>query len=75
MLSPASMEPQESAQNRLTAEVTSVTSVGNRVRVGLTAGQPLVAEITGRAREDLQLAVGASVMASWKATATRVATL
>jgi molybdate transport system ATP-binding protein len=74
-LSPAATEAQESAQNRLTTEVTSVTSVGNRVRVGLTAGQPLVAEITGRARQELGLTVGSGVIASWKATATRVAPL
>src|SRR5207245_631708 len=39
----------ESAQNRLHASVTSVTRVGNRVRLGLSAGQPLVAEVTGKA--------------------------
>ncbi len=65
----------ESAQNRLAARVTSVTAIGNRVRVGLAAGQPLVAEVTARAVSDLQLEVGAEVTASFKATATRLASL
>ena len=67
--------PDESAQNRLSVQITSVTTVGNRVRLGLSAGQPLVAEVTGKALEDLHLAVGAQVLATWKATATRLVTL
>ncbi|MFL5822028.1 MAG: ABC transporter ATP-binding protein [Solirubrobacteraceae bacterium] len=62
----------ESTQNRLIARVTSITAVGNRVRLGLAAGQPLVAEVTGRAIQDLQLTVGREVAASWKATGTRL---
>ncbi len=65
----------ESAQNHLSAEITSVTTVGNRVRLGLTAGQPLVAEVTGKAADELGLAVGRRVTASWKATATRLVRL
>jgi molybdate transport system ATP-binding protein len=65
----------ESAQNRLTAQITSITSVGNRVRVGLAAGQPLVAEVTGKASHDLNLTIGRDVTATWKATATRLVTL
>jgi molybdate transport system ATP-binding protein len=65
----------ESAQNRLSVQITSVTTVGNRVRLGLSAGQPLVAEVTGKALEDLHLAVGVQVVATWKATATRLVTL
>jgi molybdate transport system ATP-binding protein len=61
-----------SAQNRLPARVVSVTTVGNRVRVGLQASQPLVAEITQPAARDLGLTVGSHVIASWKATATRL---
>jgi molybdate transport system ATP-binding protein len=74
-LSQLSPSADESAQNRLAARVMSVTSLGARVRVGLAAGQPLVAEITGKAAEDLRLAAGAEVIASWKATATRLVTL
>ncbi len=61
--------------------VLSITSLGNRVRLGLatgrgaTAGQPLVAEITGKAAEDLDIDVGREVVASWKATATRLVAL
>ncbi len=65
----------ESAQNHLRATVTSVTALGNRVRVGLNAGQPLVAEVTGKAIEELQLSAGSEVTASWKATATRLVML
>jgi molybdate transport system ATP-binding protein len=64
--------PGGSAQNRLPAEVVSVTTVGNRVRVGLTAGQPLTAEVTDAAVRRLGLRPGARVTASWKATATRL---
>jgi molybdate transport system ATP-binding protein len=61
-----------SAQNRLAAEVISVTTVGNRVRVGLAASQPLSAEITGASASALALRAGAPVIASWKASATRL---
>jgi molybdate transport system ATP-binding protein len=71
-LGPAGGRAHDSAQNRLSATVRSITAVGNRIRVGLDAGQPLVAEITQAAADDLGLHVGANVTASWKATATRV---
>jgi molybdate transport system ATP-binding protein len=62
----------DSVQNHLRARITSVTALGNRVRVGLLAGQPLVAEVTGKAVEELGLQVGQEVTAGFKATATRV---
>jgi molybdate transport system ATP-binding protein len=62
----------ESTQNRLLARVVSLTTLGNRVRVGLAAGQPLVAEITAKAAAELRLSEGREVVASWKATATRL---
>jgi len=65
----------ESARNRLAAEISSITAVGNRVRVGLAAGQPLVAEVTGQAVGDLNLGVGQKVTATWKATATRLVSI
>lgn len=65
----------QSAQNRLSVQITSVTTVGNRVRLGLDAGQPLVAEVTGKALHDLRLSVGASVFATWKASETRLVSL
>jgi molybdate transport system ATP-binding protein len=61
-----------SAQNHLHARVSSLTSVGNRVRVGLDASQPLVAEITEAARDKLNLTVGMAIVAVWKATSTRM---
>jgi molybdate transport system ATP-binding protein len=61
-----------SAQNHLPAEVLSVTAVGNRVRLGLAGPQPLAAEITRVSADQLELRAGTRVMASWKATATRL---
>ena len=61
-----------SAQNRLPVEVVSLTTVGSRVRLGLSGPQPLAAEITEPAARELALAPGAQVTAAWKATATRL---
>jgi molybdate transport system ATP-binding protein len=61
-----------SAQNRIEGVVASITHVGNRVRVGVEAGQPLVAEVTEPALHELDLKPGARVTASWKASATRL---
>ena len=49
-----------------------MTEVGNRARVGLLASQPLVAEVTGESVARLGLAPGVAVVATWKATATRL---
>jgi molybdate transport system ATP-binding protein len=64
--------PAGSAQNHVAAEVVSVTRIGNRVRLGLVGPQPLAAEITGVAADQLGLRAGARVTASWKASATRL---
>jgi len=61
-----------STRNRLPATVTSVTAVGNRVRVGLMGAQPMVAELTGEAADGLGLATGVGTVAAFKATATRL---
>jgi molybdate transport system ATP-binding protein len=61
-----------SALNHLEARVTSVTEIGNRVRVGLDASQPLAAEVTSTSASRLGLAPGSLVTATWKATATRL---
>jgi molybdate transport system ATP-binding protein len=71
-IEPADEPPHGSAQNRLAAEVISLTTVGNRVRVGLAAAQPLAAEITTDSAERLKLRAGGRVTATWKATATRL---
>jgi molybdate transport system ATP-binding protein len=64
-----------SAQNKLAAHVSSIVTVGNKVRVGLSAPQPLVAEVTLASLERLGLVEGSEVLATWKATATRVSEL
>lgn len=71
-IEPADSTRHGSQQNRLPATVRSVTRIGNRVRVGLDAGQPLVAEVTPQARAALGLGPGVAVVAVWKASATRV---
>ena len=59
----------DSRLNHITAAVTSIAPVGNRVRVQVG---PVVAEITAASAERLGLARGATVTASFKATATRL---
>jgi molybdate transport system ATP-binding protein len=71
-LEPPGSAASGSAQNRIAAEVASVTVIGNRARVGLRAGQPLVAEVTEPALRRLQLEPGSHVVASFKAAATRL---
>ena len=51
-----------SAQNRVEAEVASITQVGNRVRLGLAAGQPLAAEVTLASTRRLELSQGMRVL-------------
>ncbi|MFL5781867.1 MAG: ATP-binding cassette domain-containing protein [Thermoleophilaceae bacterium] len=70
-----SAPPDGSALNRLVAEVSAVTAVGNRTRVGLAAPQPLAAEITTASSTRLGLAAGDRVVAVWKAAATRLSPL
>jgi molybdate transport system ATP-binding protein len=71
-IEPADERPHGSAQNRVPAEVVSITTVGNRVRLGLAGPQPLAAEITAASAERLALRAGSRVTASWKAAATRL---
>ena len=71
-IEPPGEAPHGSAQNRLAAEVLSITTVGNRVRLGLVGPQPLVAEITLASADELELREGDRIAASWKAAATRL---
>lgn len=64
--------PAGSAMNHLDVTVSSVTAVGNRVRIGLLSPQPLVAEVTGESVERLGLVPGVAAVATFKATATRL---
>ena len=71
-LAPAGTVDAGSARNHLTVDVLSVTPVGDRVRVGLAAPQPLTAELTAPAVSALGLAPGQRAVAALKATAIRV---
>lgn len=64
--------PAGSAMNRLDVTVRSVTAVGNRVRIGLSSPQPMVAEVTGESVQRLGLVPGVEAVATFKATATRL---
>jgi molybdate transport system ATP-binding protein len=61
--------PDDSTLNHVADEIVSVARVGNRVRVRL---RTLTAEITATSAERLALRPGRTVVASFKATATRL---
>ena len=65
-------EPADSAVNHLRGEVRSLVALGNRVRVRVG---PLTAEVTAASAERLALAEGEAVVASFKATASRLVPL
>ncbi|HET9740650.1 MAG TPA: ABC transporter ATP-binding protein [Solirubrobacteraceae bacterium] len=71
-LAPAGSERSGSAQNHLPVRVVSVTAVGTRVRAGLAAPQPLVAELSDASVSELGIVPGAVAVATWKASATRL---
>jgi ABC-type sulfate/molybdate transport systems ATPase subunit len=58
-----------SAQNEIQGEIRSIMHVGNRVRVRVG---PVVAEVSDAAAVDLGLVVGMPVVASFKATGTKL---
>jgi molybdate transport system ATP-binding protein len=64
--------PEDSAQNHLSGAVGSMTRIGNRVRVSLG---PLTAEVTAESAERLHVREGDVLVATWKATATRLVAL
>jgi molybdate transport system ATP-binding protein len=61
-----------SAQNHLPAEIATITTIANRMRLGLQTPQPLVAEVTGLSVARMHLEPGTRVTATWKAAATRL---
>ena len=68
----ARTEPADSAVNHVRGEVRSLVVLGNRVRVRVG---PLTAEVTAASAARLALAEGNAVVASFKATATRLVPL
>ena len=64
--------PSDSAQNHVQAAVTTIVPVANRVRV--TVGG-VTAEVTAESATRLGIAEGELLVASWKATATRLVSL
>ncbi|HET7128292.1 MAG TPA: ABC transporter ATP-binding protein [Gaiellaceae bacterium] len=64
--------PDDSAQNHLVAEVGSVSRIGNRVRVAVG---PVTAEVTAESADRLAVREGERLVATWKATATRLVSL
>jgi molybdate transport system ATP-binding protein len=68
----ARSEPADSAMNHLRGAVRSVVVLGNRVRVRVG---PLTAEITAGSADRLELREGEPVVASFKATASRLVPL
>jgi len=71
-LEPAGAHAEDSVQNRVAAEVATLTTVGNRTRVGLRLPQPLTAEISADSARRMDLREGDRVTAAWKAAATRL---
>ncbi len=64
--------PDDSAVNHVRAPISSVVALGNRVRVRVG---PVTAEVTARSAERLGLREGDVVVATFKATATRLVRL
>jgi len=64
--------PAGSARNALSGPVARVVPVGNRIRVTLDSRPPIVAEITAEAALALRVVPGRLLVATWKATGTRV---
>ena len=64
--------PEGSPRNRLAGEIRRVVAVGNRARVTVGSRPEIVAEITEESVRRLGLAPGVRVVATWKATGTRL---
>jgi len=71
-IAPADAAPADSALNHVSAPITSVVTIGNRVRVRVG---PLVGEVTAASAERLALERGRVVVASFKATGARLVPL
>jgi molybdopterin-binding protein len=71
-VSVARVRPDDSALNHVSGPVRSLVALGNRVRVRVG---PLAAEVTAASAERLLLREGDCVVATFKATATRLVQL
>jgi molybdate transport system ATP-binding protein len=71
-IAPAESVPTDSALNHVSAPISSLVTVGNRVRVRVG---PLVGEVTAASAERLALERGRLVVASFKATGARLVPL
>jgi molybdate transport system ATP-binding protein len=71
-LEPPNSAPDDSVLNRLSGEVTSVMTMGNRARVGVSTPQQLTAEVTAESATRMDLKPGDQVVAAWKASVTRL---
>jgi molybdate transport system ATP-binding protein len=71
-IAPADAMPADSALNHVSAPISSVVTLGNRVRVRVG---PLVGEVTTASAERLALERGEVVVASFKATGARLVPL
>ncbi len=74
-IEPTGRATPRSAQNRLEARVVSITTIGGRVRLGLSGSEDLTAEVTTTATANLALQPGSRVVATWKAASTRLVPL
>jgi len=70
VLSPA--RPESSARNTLHGDVASVVPDGAAVRVSVASTHPIVARITKQSADELGIAPGAAVYATFKASEVRV---
>lgn len=68
LLAPSSQTTPSSARNQLKGKLVKAFPLGSQVRVTIDCGFPLVVLITKRSWEDMELAVGQEVVASFKAS-------
>jgi molybdate transport system ATP-binding protein len=64
--------PEGSARNALAGPVRRVSGVGNRLRVTVGSEPSVVAEVTDESIRRLEIESGVPVIATWKATGTRL---
>jgi molybdate transport system ATP-binding protein len=71
-ISLAERAPEGSALNAVAGTIRRVAPIGNRARVSVEGRPAIVAEVTGESVRHLGLVPGTRIVASWKATATRL---